>query len=711
MHSDLLIARSLTWRYVLALALVAMLTTAAWLSLHLVISEQNSTAAVVNISGRQRMLSQRTALFSSLLVNSPPERRPAVRSKLREAADLMRKSHQGLIHGNAEMGLPATMSATVRAMYFAPPMKLDEQVSDYLSNVDALLQAPDVELRPDNPLLQSVIAAAPANLVRSLDRMVGQYQLEGEAAIGRLQVAETIVWMITVLLLVLEAAFIFKPFATHIRVVIRKLQEATEGLRRSHDELEDRIRERTRDLEQRTNELAESEEKFRLISASAQDAIIIIDGDEAICYWNPAATTMFGYPAEQALGRNMHELLAPPRYRQDIAAGFARFCQSGSGPVVGRTTEITALRRDGQEFPIELSASVLHLEGRLHALGIVRDISERKRMEDELRQLAATDPLTGVANRRRLLERMEVEWDRFKRFGVPTAVLMVDIDHFKKVNDTYGHAIGDVVLRHFTTLAGQCLRHIDLLGRLGGEEFCIILPGTDSVVARQVAERCRHLLASTPAQTDKGPIPFTVSMGISEYDKSDVSVESSLGRADISLYRAKRNGRNKVELFALHFDSGTPPDDDRAFARLLWKPQYDCGEPTIDQEHRRLFGLANVLLDRVADRRNDPGAFDAAFDILLSHVAQHFANEEGILRAHGYSRLDEHIECHRRLVERARNLRRQADQSGVSINDLLGFLISDVVAGHMLPEDWNFFGLFGAVEPPALGTGDDAAVS
>ena len=139
MHSDHLIARSLTWRYFIALTLVALLATAAWLSLHLVISEQQSSAAVVNISGRQRMLSQRTALFSSLLASAPPAQRAEIRQKLQDAAALMKKSHYGLLHGNAEMGLPASMSDAVRSMYYEQPLALNAQVESYLANVELSL--------------------------------------------------------------------------------------------------------------------------------------------------------------------------------------------------------------------------------------------------------------------------------------------------------------------------------------------------------------------------------------------------------------------------------------------------------------------------------------------------------------------------------------------------------------------------------------------
>lgn len=549
MHTDLLIARSLTWRYLIALTLVAMLATAAWLSLHLVISEQQSTAAVVNVSGRQRMLSQRTALFSSLLVNSQAAQRATIRQQLSAAADLMHQSHRGLTRGDADMGLPATMSATVRAMYFEPPLALDAQVETYLTNVRALLQTADSELTPDNATLQAIIAESPTRLVSSLDKMVSQYQREGEASVSRLHRAETLVWLITLLLLAVEAAFIFRPFVQQIRIVIGKLQGVTERLRQSQAELEARVKQRTADLESKTLELAESEERFRLISTSANDAILIIDREEAITYWNPAATAMFGHSAEAAMGRNLHELLAPARYRADIHRGFASFRDSGSGPMIGRTVEVMALKQDGEEFPIELSISILTLEGQIHALGIARDIAERKRLEAELHALAITDSLTGLFNRRHFMAALEEQFALVQRRVVGGAsVLMLDIDYFKQVNDTHGHATGDALLCHLARLMQQDLRTIDTLGRIGGEEFAILLPGSDLAGAEVFAERLRQTIEATPLVQPGQTLRATVSIGIADILLTDANTDAALLRADQALYRAKAAGRNRLEV-------------------------------------------------------------------------------------------------------------------------------------------------------------------
>lgn len=389
-HTDYLgIARALTWRYVVALSLVASLSTAAWISLHLVISEQKSTAAVVNVSGRQRMLSQRTALFSNLLVNSSKSERKLIREKLKNAIDLMSVSHQGLTKGNKTMGLPSTLSPAVYAMYFDGPDALNGQVERYLNAVNKLLMQDDAELTPDNPLLGYITQTAPTTLVTSLDKMVQQYQLEGEASVGHLQQAESIFWVITLLLLILEAALIFRPFTTHVKIIIGKLQNVTAELKVHQENLEELVIQRTVELESRSLELSESEEKFRLISASAHDAIMIIGTDEKVIYWNPAAEKIFGYTADEVIGNNLHTLLTPTKYLNAAHSGFKLFQHSGQGSLIGRTFEITALRQNGEEFPIELSISAFKLKDAWHALGIIRDITERKRAEESLRITAS----------------------------------------------------------------------------------------------------------------------------------------------------------------------------------------------------------------------------------------------------------------------------------------------------------------------------------
>jgi diguanylate cyclase (GGDEF)-like protein len=179
----------------------------------------------------------------------------------------------------------------------------------------------------------------------------------------------------------------------------------------------------------------------------------------------------------------------------------------------------------------------------------VQDITERKRLEAALQAMATTDDLTGLANRRHFLARLAEEHARLQRQDTQRAVvLMLDWDHFKAINDTFGHAAGDAVLRHGAALMRDSLRKIDQVGRIGGEEFAILLSGADRAAAQVFAERLRQKVANTPVLYENRSIPVTVSIGITALTAQDATVDAVLRRADAALYRAKTEGRNRVML-------------------------------------------------------------------------------------------------------------------------------------------------------------------
>lgn len=165
----------------------------------------------------------------------------------------------------------------------------------------------------------------------------------------------------------------------------------------------------------------------------------------------------------------------------------------------------------------------------------------------QLAQLATTDPLTGRMNRRAFDQQAEREFMRAQRYQTPLAVMMLDIDHFKRVNDTHGHAIGDIVLRQLSTAWHNTLRKLDSVGRLGGEEFAILLPQTTLDDARMLGERLRLLTAGLDIPSASGPFRVTVSIGISVANPHDPEFSQILQRADMALYRAKQRGRNQVQ--------------------------------------------------------------------------------------------------------------------------------------------------------------------
>ena len=167
---------------------------------------------------------------------------------------------------------------------------------------------------------------------------------------------------------------------------------------------------------------------------------------------------------------------------------------------------------------------------------------------DKLRALSAIDQLTGLANRRTMLHRLSQEHDRYRRSGHGYAIVMLDLDFFKKVNDTHGHHVGDQVLRGVARALEGCLRNTDTLARMGGEEFMLLMPMTDSDGALTQAQRICNTLANTPLSTDAGPLSITVSLGVAEPLPSDTDANATVIRADNALYQAKAAGRNRVEV-------------------------------------------------------------------------------------------------------------------------------------------------------------------
>jgi diguanylate cyclase (GGDEF)-like protein len=171
-----------------------------------------------------------------------------------------------------------------------------------------------------------------------------------------------------------------------------------------------------------------------------------------------------------------------------------------------------------------------------------------RRQKEYAELLARTDALTGLANRRAFDEAAEQEVERARRYNTPLALVMADLDHFKAINDRHGHHIGDRVLQHFAHVLSESVRNIDLVGRWGGEEFAILMPGTDLEEAAQVAERMRQAILAAVPPLDDHECAYTASFGVAAFRVDTPTMVSLLGRADTALYRAKENGRNRVEM-------------------------------------------------------------------------------------------------------------------------------------------------------------------
>jgi len=291
------------------------------------------------------------------------------------------------------------------------------------------------------------------------------------------------------------------------------------------------------------DKLCETQELFRAIVENVGDLVAVLDTEGRRVYNSPSYRPLF---RERDIRQGSNSFMEiHPDDRERIKELFQRTVATG----IGECAEFRFVLKDGSIRFMESDGRAIHdATGMVSKVVVVsRDITEQKRLEADLREMAATDMLTGLSNRRHFLGQLEQEKARVSRAEEKSAaVLMIDIDNFKVVNDTFGHAAGDHVLRHLSTLMREDLRKIDTLGRLGGEEFAVILPGADSAAAEIFAERLRKQVAETPAVLDKWTIPLTISIGVTEIKPGDVSADEALTRADRALYRAKECGRNRV---------------------------------------------------------------------------------------------------------------------------------------------------------------------
>jgi two-component system cell cycle response regulator len=281
-----------------------------------------------------------------------------------------------------------------------------------------------------------------------------------------------------------------------------------------------------------------------LLLESMKDAVVVLDAAGRVVFFNAGAVAMFGHAAEAMLGQPL-DLLLPEASRERHAQHYRDFLASDE-PSRGMAQRnwVDAQRADGTLFPV--AATIVRARAGQGVVGaaILRDMSEPQRIEAELRRLSGTDSLTGLCNRRHLLVGARSMVTDARATGDPLSLLLLDMDHFKAINDHHGHLAGDHVLMRLADDIRSSLRPGDIGGRLGGEEFAVLLPQTSLASAGEVAETIRQRLE---APADDVAISATVSIGIAELWPGE-DVDDLLRRADRALYQAKAEGRNRSRI-------------------------------------------------------------------------------------------------------------------------------------------------------------------
>lgn len=300
--------------------------------------------------------------------------------------------------------------------------------------------------------------------------------------------------------------------------------------------------------------LRDSESKLRGVINGALDGIITIDHHGNIVEFNPAAEQIFGYSRHSVIGRQLAEVIIPPSLRGAHAMGHQRFIKSGEKKIFDQRLELTGMRADGSEFPVELTLTSLHGSGLPLVTGFIRDITDKKRAEQDIRSLAFFDALTGLPNRRLLIDRLQQAFASSARSQHYGAVVFIDLDNFKTLNDSRGHDYGDLLLVEVARRLRACVRGEDTVARIGGDEFVIILEDLkqsidQSVIeARNVGDKILENIHQ-PYHLKEIEYHNSCSIGISLFIGSEVSVDELLKRSDTAMYQAKAAGRNTLKFY------------------------------------------------------------------------------------------------------------------------------------------------------------------
>ncbi|HEX7509320.1 MAG TPA: diguanylate cyclase [Polyangia bacterium] len=435
-------------------------------------------------------------------------------------------------------------------------------------------------------------------------------------------------------------------------------------------------------------------DSYRLVMQMCAAGLAVFDIAGEFMKANPAFCNLTGYS---------HDALSIPGFRleklllsDEVASYRKHLVALSHGEEESYRQPQRLVRQDGAVLWVELTINLMR-----NAAGVPRgmvvtavDITELRRAEGAFRDLSFRDPLTKLPNRRLLRDRLHSAVARARREGRKVAVLFIDLDGFKPINDTEGHETGDWLLKAVAQRLSECLREYDTAARLGGDEFVILLPDlTQSEDAAQVAERIRTSLASPFLTDDKRRLEISASIGVSLFPDHAESARDLLHASDEAMYSAKKSGRNRV-VHSRRLATPTPvtvADSTSGLVNLTWDASFASGNAFIDAEHGELFRHSNQLLDLTTRPGMKTQNARVSLLRLVHSVEAHFQHEERILKQVGYPGLAGHAARHRALMDRAQELCDRTNDSSILVVDILNFVVAEMIHGHVVSEDRDYF--------------------
>lgn len=499
---------SLSKAYLFAFSILAMWATFAFFTMGSLIDAQELYAKLINLSGKQRMLSQKTALYSSrhLIAGDP-----AYLRHFDELKELMKEEHAFITSH--------LTSEKMEAFYFGED-GLDAKVQDYFHRLDAFSSshsAKDLDALLDTS----------ADLLGELNKAVYAFEEESELKVKGLKRRELFIYIGTLLTLMLEGIFIVRPVTRLIDDYTKTLEE---------------------EVKKRTNRLM----LFAKIFEHSQEGMLITDSDEKILDVNKAFTTITGFKRDETIGQTPR-ILRSSRHDQAFYKQMWEAIETKGiwqGEIINKNSA-------GDDVHEDLTIMKIIDEEHINYVSVFSDITDRLKDEARFRYLATHDTLTGLPNRTELIDRIEHALKLTGRIGKKLAIIFIDLDNFKLINDSMGHAVGDEYLIKVADRLNRVIRDTDTLGRLGGDEFVILLESIDSESALEpLMQKMMRRLNEPLSIMDRDFFP-TASFGVVLFpygEASETNAKALIRKADLAMYQAKGTGKNQIAYYSARLD-------------------------------------------------------------------------------------------------------------------------------------------------------------
>lgn len=640
------VVKKLIKGYFLALGILILTLFFSQVFIQNSIKASKTDADVINISGRQRMLSQRICKsVLELYGNENRDNRLKQLNELVESLGLWEKSHAALKKGDKRGKLPGKNSYMVTETFEHIESNF-QHISTSANEIVNIVMNEPYELEEISPYME-IILTNEGQFLEGMNTIVYQYEAEANRKNTRIKITGLLFFGAFLLVFALETVFVFRPALNYIKKAIKRIREG---------------------------------ERLLSIEKKDLDSILNVNID-MLCVSNKEGyfekvndqfKEVLGYEKYELEGINYLDLV----HDEDFPFTIKIMAEIEEGNTVSGFMNRFRCK-DGTYKYIEWRSK--QVGDRIYSSA--RDVTSSKLQEAELMTIATTDKLTNLYNRHYLYKVVGSHMEYSDRYDAPISALILDLDFFKRVNDTWGHPIGDEVLKMTAETMKKAIRETDLLVRFGGEEFLVLMPQTSADGAIIVAEKIRVAI-----ENGNHPIAgkITASLGVAQRIKLE-SFRHWYYRVDKALYQAKETGRNRVIV--------SDKDEELEIGILLieWKKQWESNNKIIDKQHRNILEMGNQLINLCIEATSQK-EIEEQLDGLLKLISHHFSAEEEILKQVKYPGYAHHAEIHRKLLNKALKIKDLYHSGEVMPSAFYSFLMDDVIANHLEEEDTKFFG-------------------